>query len=499
VTLPFYVTANSIGALVNLIMGLVIVLFLWRIPQKSRPTWLLLAATTCSVFFISFWFLTSVNPSIWAFWLIPPQFFFTLLASGFWLQFAAQFPQNEHPRLTRFLGVYTAVSILIAIGVIAYYYQQWFAYEAQRFLLMQIIGLMTLSHYFLQVGIFGYKTVYLGRQTADGQRLSAWRAFWRPANPTAKATRLFMLFIACLPLLSFLNILFSLGHVPSRLYYSTFMVGMMFVFTAFTLVYLNHTPDVTRLMDKLLLVTVILLLTVLGLTGRGALTLLEEQFTQGAWESLRHVQVVLTYGDTGAEGLDTAVSLPPGFRYLATYPANQRTADQFLPIFWADGVNPESVIPQMTTRHPNDEQQNNRLKETQVGQLYIGDVDGYLYLNPPFPWQEHLVFITDWQGARLEMGLSYQTYRAIISEQAQLYVWAIILIPLVVLWLFPRFFSQTLVRPLEALLQGVRRVNAGDLNTAVVVQNTDEIGYLTGSFQQNGALPLRAKRAVRGV
>ena len=53
---------------------------------------------------------------------------------------------------------------------------------------------------------------------------------------------------------------------------------------------------------------------------------------------------------------------------------------------------------------------------------------------------------------------------------------------LLMLLAFPWLFRLNLVKPLEALLAGVRRANAGDLNTTMPVQFRDEIGFLTESF-----------------
>ncbi|RLC76524.1 MAG: hypothetical protein DRJ03_28510, partial [Chloroflexi bacterium] len=47
---------------------------------------------------------------------------------------------------------------------------------------------------------------------------------------------------------------------------------------------------------------------------------------------------------------------------------------------------------------------------------------------------------------------------------------------------FPLLFYVTLVNPLNTLLRGVRRIEAGDYTGSVSVQYTDEIGYLAGAF-----------------
>jgi nitrate/nitrite-specific signal transduction histidine kinase len=47
---------------------------------------------------------------------------------------------------------------------------------------------------------------------------------------------------------------------------------------------------------------------------------------------------------------------------------------------------------------------------------------------------------------------------------------------------FPLLFRFTLVNPLNALLRGVRRIEAGDYSSRVPVQYPDEIGFLTRAF-----------------
>jgi len=61
-------------------------------------------------------------------------------------------------------------------------------------------------------------------------------------------------------------------------------------------------------------------------------------------------------------------------------------------------------------------------------------------------------------------------------------VYLILVSALIILLGFPVFLQQNLVQPLAALLEGVKRVNAGDLNVTTPVQFSDEIGFLTNAF-----------------
>ncbi|MCB1172350.1 MAG: SpoIIE family protein phosphatase [Leptospiraceae bacterium] len=81
-----------------------------------------------------------------------------------------------------------------------------------------------------------------------------------------------------------------------------------------------------------------------------------------------------------------------------------------------------------------------------------------------------------------EVGFSYLRYRAFIHVLAIKLLWIILAVSLVVILGYRVFFSGALLRPLESLLDGVRQVNAGDLDVHVPIQVQDEIGFLARSF-----------------
>lgn len=56
-----------------------------------------------------------------------------------------------------------------------------------------------------------------------------------------------------------------------------------------------------------------------------------------------------------------------------------------------------------------------------------------------------------------------------------------------ILIIFPRFFHVSLNRPLQAMLHGVREIQAGNLTTSINVPYHDEIGFLANSFNEMAA------------
>ncbi|MCH7640491.1 MAG: HAMP domain-containing protein, partial [Bacteroidetes bacterium] len=68
---------------------------------------------------------------------------------------------------------------------------------------------------------------------------------------------------------------------------------------------------------------------------------------------------------------------------------------------------------------------------------------------------------------------------------------------LFILGVFPLFFRTSLIKPLEALLLGVRRVDEGDLDTPVPVRVNDEIGILAQNFNRMTASLKAAEDELR--
>ncbi len=81
-----------------------------------------------------------------------------------------------------------------------------------------------------------------------------------------------------------------------------------------------------------------------------------------------------------------------------------------------------------------------------------------------------------------EAGYNYRAYRQFIQPVGLKLTWMFFGIVVFVIVGFRLFFLGTLVRPLESLLSGVRKVNKGDLGVQLQVGVADEIGFLTESF-----------------
>lgn len=86
------------------------------------------------------------------------------------------------------------------------------------------------------------------------------------------------------------------------------------------------------------------------------------------------------------------------------------------------------------------------------------------------------------ENYRYEVGFSYIDYRNHIHETGLQLFWLSLLVPMFILLTFPRFFQTSLIEPLQSLLNGMHKVNLGDLNVNVPIKIQDEIGFITHTF-----------------
>ncbi|TGL61032.1 SpoIIE family protein phosphatase [Leptospira sarikeiensis] len=96
-----------------------------------------------------------------------------------------------------------------------------------------------------------------------------------------------------------------------------------------------------------------------------------------------------------------------------------------------------------------------------------------------------------------EVGFSYRVYREFMHPTAVKQTGILLAVIFIVLALFPLFFKNSLVDPLNSLLSGVEKVNKGDLDVVVPVKVRDEIGFLADSFNAMVASIKQARRELQ--
>jgi len=114
--------------------------------------------------------------------------------------------------------------------------------------------------------------------------------------------------------------------------------------------------------------------------------------------------------------------------------------------------------------------------------LYSGGESGDASVNNILNFLEDTPFRTARSQSVLEM------YRAVVMkdthEAVVPFMWLFLGSFVFVLIGFPVLFNRSILAPLHTLLLGFQKVNEGDLETSVEIRTNDEIGQLTGQFNE---------------
>jgi signal transduction histidine kinase/class 3 adenylate cyclase/ActR/RegA family two-component response regulator len=275
-----------------------------------------------------------------------------------------------------------------------------------------------------------------------------------PSLKNARAARAFMGVFLMPTLLLATDSAFGIVH--NRPAY-VLNIGMLIIFFAFIMTYFNYAPTRTTFTNKLVITTLVVLLSVLGVVGNIVLPYYESTFNDQRILDVEHQAEDRLSGNPDSE------PLPTNLAFIFLYPRDGQAREI---LYTAPGVNTDAVQAALKDEERLGSDQNGA--DLRAGNLsadqfniYSRAFKGDRYLLG-WPASERLAFVHERGGSPLAQLLMIAT--------------------LIIVLLFPLFFQANLMRPLDNLLQGVRRVNQGERNVEVPVQYTDEIGFLTDSF-----------------
>ncbi|MCB1160164.1 MAG: SpoIIE family protein phosphatase, partial [Leptospiraceae bacterium] len=109
----------------------------------------------------------------------------------------------------------------------------------------------------------------------------------------------------------------------------------------------------------------------------------------------------------------------------------------------------------------------------------------YRLSSHPYREQKHYIvfrFYDRFAQVLTEVGYSYTEYREEMHSVFKIQTFILLIAVIFITVFYPLFFKGSLLNPLRNLLQGVRKVNKGDLDLEIKVIFHDEIGFLSESF-----------------
>lgn len=468
----------AIIGLTLLIMAATVAVYLLRLPVRS------LASRYLTLFFTAVAISGSMSILSNAFFLwdrlfVPWQDFWILAGGVALSQFAYTFPRDERARESRAVLLLTGGLALLALAYsVAFDFRFLFRGGAasrvsDAYYLLLPLGTAVIVILFLRRSV--HHSVLAEAAAGGTGGGGVWRHLRHPQGKHAQALRglAFALSLAFLPAFQ------TIFRVPAEVGFVLSNIGSLLAITAIALVYFNVSAEVNTFMAKLVGITLATVLLIFSVTASWNVRQMQDQYAGFINTELALLRDALVR--TGELS-----SAPSRIAYVVSW---ETTRPDNAAAYRSVYVHPDNTLFDL----------DRLIAENAQGYLasaWQAPVDTFAQ-RANRPWQallrfrtyppgssqaDYLAYLFEQDGVTYEIGTSAIAQSLFVNRVVGWWMLVILLSSALVLLAFPSFFRLTLVRPLQLLLAGVKRVNDGDLNTAVEVQFSDEIGFLTRSF-----------------
>ncbi len=269
----FYLTPASISYLIQSVLALAITgYFLFRIKSASHPHFRVLTNLLAGFFvsialFSLLLFMEASLPRGKDFYAIFPQTAVLAIGLVSLLQFAYRFPSlpSHYKKEAQWVFV---LSVLYALYEILFMFYRYSLLNAGQVIFRPRYADYPQATFLLWVlVIFLRQSLHSSSNAHQSQPTSVFSLLKNPQGKDARVTRLLAL-VYLIPFgLSLINVLRSFYVFSTALYNISLSLGILIALTAFAIVYLNHLPETTSFIVKLVAVTLLALLSILGAVG----------------------------------------------------------------------------------------------------------------------------------------------------------------------------------------------------------------------------------------
>jgi PAS domain S-box-containing protein len=547
-----YLTHLSIIPLTQLIMSLFILFYLGGLKGKSKTsrlfTYFFIGNT---LFVISFFLYNSVLPTN-QYWIAPFTYITLLIALILLLQFTYSFP---HPLTSQRLEakIVLIISIIfLLIGTVLYIH---FVNAITSGNPRPIPPMFKMTSFLIALEFLWClltpirRMISLAKKNEPGNWI---KNLLKPREKSAKASRDLAL-ILTVPLWTVVSLfLRDMGILPPVIIHYLVLVVTVIFYFALMVVYLNHAPEHGTFMAKLVMASLVIVLTILATVGHLVDPLVKKTYqNENLVSQQQSIYFQPNHNQKNHEGLyitsvtsrfdsqlgrelewkdQLSIALPftfpfAGRKWEKLYIHKSGAVTFNSPLvdfaFWANqqvGITPlwqstkfadESGIYQknepgkITITWYNIVETVTQIKfSVQLVLFKNGEIQfNYRDIKGIRAFMAGL-FSGKAYGASAKTGIRfskdppvststtavfenyYRYYREYVHQKILPLVVIIIFASLLILVGFPIFFKSNLVEPLQSLLEGVKRVNRGELSNPVPVLYNDEVGIITDSFNR---------------
>jgi signal transduction histidine kinase len=467
------ITPYTINAVSLVIIGLASIVYLLRLKEKSATTRMMILGLASFTVSMVTMFLSGIV--LWGSAMGGLTDACSVVSMAAMVEFACRFPQNATTLASRVVrGLSWGVS-LVALGISGGNAVQILALHNFSASIPVGYWLLNPLTFLVALGVSVYRTVAIQPERLPGLT-GAWSAFFRPQNRPARVLRNFSMALSIGLVQGIVSGVGLPGIFPSILGPILINLSLLLMLAAVVYASFDFTAQQPSLVVRLVGLSLVPLLAVLGVIA------IYDAYLTAGWIVDQNASIVENTQKALHAGRPEDV--PAEVVYILSWPQAGGAASQGrLVTARQPGFDPQPLLQENATAPisaiwPYSIEASLRSEAAARAQeihLRYGD-------HPPGSYYQYVGFAFDQDGARYEIGFSLAELSRITQGQNIGMIWGILLAALTILFVFPLFFRENLIRPLDRLLTGVRRADAGDLEGRVAVTHNDEVGYLTAAF-----------------
>ncbi|MEM7180654.1 MAG: SpoIIE family protein phosphatase [Spirochaetota bacterium] len=418
--------------------------------------------------------------------------------------FAYKFPRDDMAREGKFM-----MPIAFFIALVSYIH---YAYEVLTFRIFydfqahhynttagKALSAAILLMFIISLSVLIRKTIrYSDYQGKFKKRfMVGFMKFSNPIGKEAHGTKSyakgFILFIV----IGLTNVLSKAGVISYDQYATAYAIGSLLVSFYIVLTYLNNSPEPTTFMIKLVGISLVTLLLVIGFVGKVTLNVNESDYDNQRITEVKNAKehILQKEFESLPKTVEYVLKRPlNGQRFQEEYEllyanpeSNEPKAIEMEAIYLEEKLEKQALLVKMSKKIKASTQEEKEQKAIQiVNERYEAYLNGIQFNSLKRTYRHAGSLFTQFdfveKGFIYQVGYSYTEYRHHTHKTASQIFYTILVATLGILVLFPKFFRASLVKPLDRLLSGVKKVNQGNLEVEVSQKTHDEIGFLATSF-----------------